>query len=128
MSVITDYRAVITVSQPCTKFTKESLFSVQWGMPVVMLSAVLGLMAGVVSSAVESVGDYYACARMAGAPQPPSHAINRAVSGPNWIYPKPKLKHSCRVNQYPMDNLLLSGGLSCSLFGSVNALESWIGV
>ena len=42
-----------------------------------VISGVLGLIAGVVSSAVESVGDYYACARMAGAPQPPSHAINR---------------------------------------------------
>ena len=36
-------------------------------------------MAGVVSSAVESVGDYYACARMSGAPQPPSHAVNRGI-------------------------------------------------
>ena len=65
----------------------ESFFSVQWGTPVVVISGVLGLIAGVVSSAVESVGDYYACARMAGAPQPPSHAINRAVSGRNWTSP-----------------------------------------
>ena len=37
------------------------------------------MIAGVVSSAVESVGDYYACARMSGAPQPPSHAVNRGI-------------------------------------------------
>ena len=28
---------------------------------------------------IESVGDYYACARLAGAPPPPSHAINRGI-------------------------------------------------
>jgi len=28
---------------------------------------------------VESVGDYYACARLAGAPPPPRHAINRGI-------------------------------------------------
>ena len=57
----------------------SDVIAVQWGIPVVTLSGVLGLMAGVVSSAVESVGDYYACARMSGAPQPPSHAVNRGI-------------------------------------------------
>lgn len=28
---------------------------------------------------VESVGDYYACARLVGAPPPPKHAINRGI-------------------------------------------------
>lgn len=28
---------------------------------------------------VESVGDYYACARIAGAPPPPNHAVNRGI-------------------------------------------------
>ena len=28
---------------------------------------------------IESVGDYYACARLSGAPPPPSHAINRGI-------------------------------------------------
>ena len=35
------------------------------------------MLAGVLASAIESVGDYYACARLAGAPRPPTHAINR---------------------------------------------------
>ena len=35
--------------------------------------------AAVIASVVESIGDYYACARMAGAPPPPSHAINRGI-------------------------------------------------
>ena len=35
------------------------------------------MMAGVLAGVIESVGDYYACARMCGAPPPPVHAINR---------------------------------------------------
>ena len=51
----------------------------QWGTPTVSLASVFGLSAGVLSSIIESVGDYYACARLSGAPPPPKHAINRAV-------------------------------------------------
>lgn len=28
---------------------------------------------------VESIGDYYACARLVGVPPPPKHAINRGI-------------------------------------------------
>ncbi|XP_030646481.1 solute carrier family 23 member 1-like [Chanos chanos] len=51
----------------------------QWGVPTVSLAGVLGIMAGVIASVVESVGDYYACARLSGAPPPPKHAINRGI-------------------------------------------------
>ena len=37
------------------------------------------MLAGVLASAIESVGDYYACARLSGAPPPPVHAINRGI-------------------------------------------------
>ena len=36
-------------------------------------------MAGVMAGIVESIGDYYACARFSGAPPVPQHAINRGV-------------------------------------------------
>lgn len=49
----------------------------QWGMPTVSVSAVFGMLAGVLASMIESVGDYYACAKLAGAPPPPIHAVNR---------------------------------------------------
>ena len=49
----------------------------QWGTPTVSVSAVFGMLAGVLASIVESVGDYYACAKLAGAPPPPVHALNR---------------------------------------------------
>ena len=38
------------------------------------------MLAGVLASAIESVGDYYACARLSGAPPPPVHAINRGIA------------------------------------------------
>ena len=37
------------------------------------------MIAGVIAGVVESIGDYYACARMSGAPPPPPHAINRGI-------------------------------------------------
>ncbi|WAQ93888.1 S23A2-like protein [Mya arenaria] len=51
----------------------------QWGMPTVSTAAVFGMLAGVLSSMIESVGDYFACARLAGAPPPPVHAVNRGI-------------------------------------------------
>lgn len=52
----------------------------QWGVPTVSVSSVLGMMAGVLASTMESIGDYYACARLSGAPPPPNHAINRGIA------------------------------------------------
>ncbi|XP_076452283.1 solute carrier family 23 member 1-like [Babylonia areolata] len=51
----------------------------QWGVPTVSVSGALGMLAGVLASMVESVGDYYACARLSGAPPPPAHAVNRGL-------------------------------------------------
>ncbi|KAK2841979.1 hypothetical protein Q5P01_012179 [Channa striata] len=51
----------------------------QWGKPSVSLAGVVGILAGVTSSMIESVGDYHACARLSGAPPPPKHAINRGI-------------------------------------------------
>lgn len=51
----------------------------QWGVPTISVAGVFGIIAGVISSMIESVGDYYACARLCGAPPPPTHAINRGI-------------------------------------------------
>nr|XP_005991386.1 PREDICTED: solute carrier family 23 member 2-like [Latimeria chalumnae] len=51
----------------------------QWGFPTVSLAGVFGILAGVISSMIESVGDYHACARLSGALPPPKHAINRGI-------------------------------------------------
>ncbi|CAG0917446.1 unnamed protein product [Notodromas monacha] len=51
----------------------------QWGTPVITTAGVLGMVAAILSSVVESIGDYYACARLCNAPSPPVHAINRGI-------------------------------------------------
>lgn len=49
----------------------------QWGLPVVTVAGVLGMFSATMAGIVESIGDYYACARLSGATPPPVHAINR---------------------------------------------------
>ncbi|KAJ7386663.1 hypothetical protein OS493_006668 [Desmophyllum pertusum] len=51
----------------------------QWGTPTVSAAGVFGMLAGVLASIIESVGDYYACARLSGAHPPPTHALNRGI-------------------------------------------------
>nr|XP_021507115.1 solute carrier family 23 member 2 [Meriones unguiculatus] len=51
----------------------------QWGMPTVSAAGVIGMLSAVVASIIESIGDYYACARLSCAPPPPIHAINRGI-------------------------------------------------
>jgi len=51
----------------------------QWGWPQFTMSAIIGMLAGYISSMVESIGDYFACARMSGAPVPTEKTINRGI-------------------------------------------------
>ncbi|XP_045129361.1 solute carrier family 23 member 1-like [Portunus trituberculatus] len=51
----------------------------QWGLPTPTVAGTMGMMAAVFASIIESIGDYYACARVVGCKQPPSHAINRGI-------------------------------------------------
>ena len=51
----------------------------QWGLPVFGSAAAVGMLAGYLASVVESVGDYYAAARLAGAPPPTAGLINRGI-------------------------------------------------
>ena len=51
----------------------------QWGMPQFGAAAFVGMFAGYVASMVESIGDYYACARLAGAPVPDAKTINKGI-------------------------------------------------
>ncbi|CAG0886323.1 unnamed protein product [Cyprideis torosa] len=71
----TDSRAGVLRDAPWIRVP----YPFQWGMPQVTSSAVVGMLAGVFASAMESIGDYFACARLAGAPPPPIHAINRGI-------------------------------------------------
>ncbi|CAB1322939.1 unnamed protein product [Coregonus sp. 'balchen'] len=71
----TDLKGDVIVQAPWFRFP----YPCQWGLPTVSLAGVVGILAGVISSMIESVGDYHACARLSGAPPPPKHAINRGI-------------------------------------------------
>lgn len=51
----------------------------QWGWPQFAPAAIVGMLAGYIASMVESVGDYYACARLSGAPVPDARTVNRGI-------------------------------------------------
>lgn len=51
----------------------------QWGLPRATVAGVIGLLAGVIATIIESVGNYYTCARLSGARLPPTHAVNRGI-------------------------------------------------
>uniref|UniRef100_A0A673BUT2 Solute carrier family 23 member 1 n=1 Tax=Sphaeramia orbicularis TaxID=375764 RepID=A0A673BUT2_9TELE len=71
----TDARGDIMASSPWFRMP----YPCQWGLPVVTVAGVLGMMSATLAGIVESIGDYYACARLSGAPPPPVHAINRGI-------------------------------------------------
>ncbi|XP_060782740.1 solute carrier family 23 member 1 [Neoarius graeffei] len=52
----------------------------QWGLPTVSVSSILGMMARALASTMESIGDYYACACLSGAPTLPTHAFNHGIA------------------------------------------------
>ncbi|KAH3861942.1 solute carrier family 23 member 1-like isoform X2 [Dreissena polymorpha] len=51
----------------------------QWGVPTFSVSSFMAMLAATLTSIIESVGDYYACARISGVSPPPSHAVNRGI-------------------------------------------------
>lgn len=71
----TDIRIGVLNESPWFRFPYPG----QWGTPRVTVAGVFGMLAGVLASMIESVGDYYAAARLSGAPPPPTHAINRGI-------------------------------------------------
>ncbi|XP_028323135.1 solute carrier family 23 member 1 [Gouania willdenowi] len=71
----TDARGDILTSAPWFRVP----YPCQWGLPVVTIAGVLGMLSATLAGIVESIGDYYACARLSGAPHPPVHAINRGI-------------------------------------------------
>ncbi|XP_077997349.1 solute carrier family 23 member 2-like [Glandiceps talaboti] len=52
----------------------------RWGSPTFGVAAIVGMCCGVLVSTIESIGDYYAAAKLSGVPPPPSHAVNRGIS------------------------------------------------
>ncbi|WP_299265713.1 uracil-xanthine permease family protein [Halorientalis sp.] len=51
----------------------------QWGMPTFSASAIAGMIAGMLASAIESFGDYHSVARMAGEGAPNKRRVNHGL-------------------------------------------------
>jgi hypothetical protein len=49
-------------------------------MPTFSAAGYIGMLAATLSSIIESIGDYFACARLSGAQPPPIHALNRGIA------------------------------------------------
>ncbi|KAJ8396930.1 hypothetical protein AAFF_G00012530 [Aldrovandia affinis] len=58
----TDARQGILAAAPWFKVP----YPFQWGVPSVTAAGVIGMLSAVVASIIESIGDYYACARLSG--------------------------------------------------------------
>jgi len=87
-AVLDDAGAVVTAAHP-SHTSLANLHSapwiripypLQWGMPQFGAAAIVGMLAGYLASMVESIGDYYACARLSGAPKPDQKTINRGIT------------------------------------------------
>ncbi|XP_028968255.1 solute carrier family 23 member 2 [Galendromus occidentalis] len=71
----TDLRTNIIRDSPWIRFPYPG----QFGAPTYTVGAVIGMLSAIVSSIIESIGDYLACASLSRAPTPPKHAINRGI-------------------------------------------------
>jgi len=55
------------------------IYPLQWGMPRVTPAFVIGMLAGVAASIVESIGDYHAVARLSGMGAPSSERMSHGI-------------------------------------------------
>ncbi|MCB9797307.1 MAG: purine/pyrimidine permease [Alphaproteobacteria bacterium] len=51
----------------------------QWGVPQFGVAATVGMLAGFLAGMIESIGDYFAAARLSGAPMPDKAVVNRGI-------------------------------------------------
>ena len=56
-----------------------AIYPLQWGVPQVTTSFVIGMLAGVIASIVESLGDYHAVARLSGSGAPSERRITHGI-------------------------------------------------
>ncbi len=63
-------------------FWVKPIIPFKWGFPTfnaITIAGALGMIAGYIGSMIESVGDYYSCARIAEAPVPTSKIISKGI-------------------------------------------------
>ncbi|EJN59427.1 uracil-xanthine permease family protein [Halogranum rubrum] len=57
----------------------QPIYPLQWGMPQFTPAFIIGMIAGMLASAIESFGDYHSVARMAGRGAPSSRRIDHGI-------------------------------------------------
>lgn len=72
----TDLRLNTISEAPWFKFPYPG----QFGPISFSVSVFTGFMIGTMTSILDSIGDYYACAKMCNLPPPPKHAVNRGIA------------------------------------------------
>ena len=72
----TDLKPTVLELAPWFRFP----YPFQWGFSLKFnLAGCIGMTAGAFASMIESIGDYYACAKICQNPAPPKHALNRGI-------------------------------------------------
>jgi len=69
-----DLASVVAAAEPV-----HPIYPLQWGMPSVTPAFVIGMLAGVAASIVESIGDYHAVARLSGMGAPSSERMSHGI-------------------------------------------------
>ncbi|KAK3095572.1 hypothetical protein FSP39_016215 [Pinctada imbricata] len=71
----TDFRLKVVSDTPWFVFPYPGMY----GLPSFASGAFVAFMVGSITSIIDSIADYYACARVCRAPSPPVHAVNRGI-------------------------------------------------
>ena len=66
--------------QTGSSLNSATSFSGQFGWPTFGAGAFVGFLAATFSSIIESIGDYYAAAKICNVPPPPRHSMNRGIA------------------------------------------------
>ena len=69
----------VDLAAPFEAPTLLAIYPLQWGMPLFTGSFVIGMFAGILASIIESYGDYFAVARLAGVGAPSKKRINHGI-------------------------------------------------
>ncbi|MFB6234011.1 MAG: uracil-xanthine permease family protein [Halopenitus sp.] len=69
----------VNLAAPFDAPTLLAIHPLQWGMPLFTGSFIVGMFAGIVASIIESYGDYFAVARLAGVGAPSKKRINHGI-------------------------------------------------
>ncbi|KAJ1166453.1 hypothetical protein NDU88_006856 [Pleurodeles waltl] len=71
----TDVKGRVVAEAPWFRFPYPG----QWGRPTINVGIIVGMLAAVIATMVDAIGDYHSCARLAGAPPPTRQAVNRGI-------------------------------------------------